>query len=71
MFCLSANEQRKRDQIAASKSDGNAYVIAVVDNLVPGSGLVSSELLWDDRTPFHEQIVRTKPQFRTMFLEWI
>eukprot|EP00438_Fugacium_kawagutii_P006036 Skav202275 [mRNA] locus=scaffold3044:69649:74743:- [translate_table: standard] len=35
MFCLSANEQRKRDQIAASKSDGNAYVVAVVDNMVP------------------------------------
>ena len=33
VFCLSANEQRKRDQIAASKGDGNAYVIAVVDNM--------------------------------------
>ncbi|CAK8994140.1 Far upstream element-binding protein 1 (FBP) (FUSE-binding protein 1) [Durusdinium trenchii] len=33
MFCLSANEQRKRDQIAASKNDANAYVIAVVDNM--------------------------------------
>lgn len=43
MFCLSANEQRKRDQIAASKSDGNAYVIAVVDNLVPGSEFSSGD----------------------------
>ncbi|CAE7254127.1 unnamed protein product [Symbiodinium natans] len=48
MFCLSANEQRKRDEVTASKGEGNAYVIAVVDNVENLEHASLRHFIWSD-----------------------
>eukprot|EP00439_Symbiodinium_sp_Y106_P063092 s3960_g9.t1 len=48
MLCLSANEQRKRDEVTASKGEGNAYVIAVVDNVENLEHASVRHFIWSD-----------------------
>jgi len=44
--CVSANEKQKRDEVAARQGEGDAYILAIVDNLADPDRCAVRHLNW-------------------------